>query len=311
MFKAIGRFFAKVTEGLAKTRNAIGGALRKLIGAGRAIDRHFLDQLEETLLAADIGVAKTEEILAELQSRYKAGEVAKGEDLLAYLKQTLRSELAIHNNEFPLTPANKPYVVLVVGVNGAGKTTTIAKLAKRYHDQGKKVLIAAGDTYRAAAIEQLSIWAERVGVDIIKSQHGGDAAAVAFDAVAAAEARGMDLVLIDTAGRLHNKDHLMRELEKLRRVMQKRLPAAPHATLLVLDATAGQNAVQQAKVFKDSMGVTGLVLTKLDGTAKGGAIITIRRELGLPVQFIGVGEGMEDLQPFDPDAFVEAIFADS
>ena len=311
MFKAIGRFFAKVTQGLAKTRNAIGGALRKLIGAGRAIDRAFLEQLEETLLAADIGVAKTEEILAELQSRYKAGEVAKGEDLLAYLKQTLRSELAIHDNEFPLDPAQGPYVVLVVGVNGAGKTTTIAKLAKRYHDQGKKVLIAAGDTYRAAAIEQLSIWAERVGVDIIKSQHGGDAAAVAFDAVAAAQARGMDLVLIDTAGRLHNKDHLMRELEKLRRVMQKRLPAAPHATLLVLDATAGQNAVQQAKVFKDSMGVTGLVLTKLDGTAKGGAIISIRRELGLPVQFIGVGEGMEDLQPFDPDAFVEAIFADS
>ncbi len=309
MFKAIGRFFTKVTEGLAKTRNAIGGALRKLIGAGRAIDRGFLDQLEETLLAADIGVGKTEEILAELQSRYKAGEVAKGEDLLAYLKQTLRSELSIHDNEFPLDPANKPYVVLIVGVNGAGKTTTIAKLAKRYRDQGKQVLIAAGDTYRAAAIEQLSIWAERVGVEIIKSQPGGDAAAVAFDAVAAAQARGMDLVLIDTAGRLHNKEHLMRELEKLRRVMQKRLPNAPHATLLVLDATAGQNAVQQAKVFKDSMGVTGLVLTKLDGTAKGGAIISIRRELGLPVQFIGVGEGMDDLQPFDPDAFVEAIFA--
>ena len=309
MFKAIGRFFTKVTEGLAKTRNAIGGALRKLIGKGRAIDRGFLDQLEETLLAADIGVGKTEEILAELQSRYKAGEVAKGEDLLAYLKQTLRSELAIHDNEFPLE-AGKPYVVLIVGVNGAGKTTTIAKLAKRYRDQGKQVLIAAGDTYRAAAIEQLSIWAERVGVEIIKSQPGGDAAAVAFDAVAAAQARGMDLVLIDTAGRLHNKEHLMRELEKLRRVMQKQLPAAPHATLLVLDATAGQNAVQQAKVFKDSMGVTGLVLTKLDGTAKGGAIISIRRELGLPVQFIGVGEGMDDLQPFDPDAFVEAIFAD-
>ena len=308
MFKAIGRFFSKVKEGLAKTRNVIGGALRKLIGKGRAIDRQFLDQLEETLLAADIGVAKTEEILAELQRRYKAGEVAKGEDLLAYLKQTLREELAIPDNELPLD--QKPYVVLVVGVNGAGKTTTIAKLAKRYKDQGKAVLIAAGDTYRAAAIEQLGIWADRVGVELIKSQAGGDAAAVAFDAVAAGIARGSDLVLIDTAGRLHNKDHLMRELEKVRRVMQKRLPAAPHATLLVLDATAGQNAVQQAKVFKDSMGVTGLVLTKLDGTAKGGAIISIRRELGLPVRFIGVGEGMDDLQPFDPDAFVEAIFGE-
>jgi len=309
MFKAIGRLFTRVKEGLSKTRSAIGGALRKLIGVGRAIDRTFLEQLEETLLAADIGVAKTEEILGELQKRYKAGEIAKGEDLLAYLKQTLRDELSIPDNELPLD--KKPYVVLIVGVNGAGKTTTIAKLAKRYKDQGKSVLIAAGDTYRAAAIEQLQIWADRVGVDLIKSQTGGDAAAVAFDAVAAGIARGSDLVLIDTAGRLHNKDHLMRELEKVRRVMQKRLPEAPHATLLVLDATAGQNAVQQAKVFKDSMGVTGLVLTKLDGTAKGGAIIQVRRELGLPVRFIGVGEGVDDLQPFDPDAFVEAIFGDA
>ena len=309
MFKAIGRLFTKVKEGLSKTRTAIGGALRKLIGAGRAIDRRFLEELEETLLAADIGVAKTEEILSELQRRYKDGEIAKGEDLLAYLKQTLREELSIPDNELPLD--KKPYVVLIVGVNGAGKTTTIAKLAKRYKDQGKSVLIAAGDTYRAAAIEQLQIWADRVGVDLIKSQTGGDAAAVAFDAVAAGIARGSDLELIDTAGRLHNKDHLMRELEKVRRVMQKRLPEAPHATLLVLDATAGQNAVQQAKVFKDSMGVTGLVLTKLDGTAKGGAIIQVRRELGLPVRFIGVGEGMDDLQPFDPDAFVEAIFGES
>ena len=308
MFKAIGRFFTRVKEGLSRTRTVIGGALRKLIGAGRAIDRQFLDQLEETLLAADIGVGKTEEILAELQQRYKAGEVAKGADLIAYLKQTLRDELAIPDNELPLD--QKPYVVLVVGVNGAGKTTTIAKLAKRYKDQGKSVLIAAGDTYRAAAIEQLQIWADRVGVDLIKSQAGGDAAAVAFDAVAAGQSRGADLVLIDTAGRLHNKEHLMRELEKVRRVMQKRLPAAPHATLLVLDATAGQNAVQQAKVFKEVMGVTGLVLTKLDGTAKGGAIISIRRELDLPVRFIGVGEGMDDLQPFDPDAFVEAIFGE-
>jgi fused signal recognition particle receptor len=302
MFKAIGRLFTRVKEGLSKTRTAIGGALRKLIGAGRAIDRTFLEQLEETLLAADIGVGKTEEILKELQQRYKAGEIAKGEDLLSYLKQTLRDELSIPDNELPLDC--KPYVVLIVGVNGAGKTTTIAKLAKRYKDQGKSVLIAAGDTYRAAAIEQLQI-------DLIKSQTGGDAAAVAFDAVAAGIARGSDLVLIDTAGRLHNKDHLMRELEKVRRVMQKRLPEAPHATLLVLDATAGQNAVQQAKVFKDSMGVTGLVLTKLDGTAKGGAIIQVRRELALPVRFIGVGEGMDDLQPFDPDAFVEAIFGDA
>ncbi len=308
MFKALGRLFTRVKEGLAKTRQALGGALRKLIGAGRTIDQTFIDQLEETLLAADIGVAKTEEILAEIQLRWKKGEAADGPALLALLKESLRKELALPENE--LTFREGPTVVLIVGVNGAGKTTTLAKLAKRYRDQGKSVLIGAGDTYRAAAIEQLTIWAERVGVDIIKTTAGGDAAAVAFDSVAAAQARGIDLVLIDTAGRLHSKENLMRELEKVRRVMQKKDPTAPHEVLLVLDGTAGQNAVQQAKVFKDIMGVTGLVVTKLDGTAKGGAVIAIRRELGLPVRFIGVGEGMDDLQPFDPEAFVEAIFGE-
>jgi fused signal recognition particle receptor len=309
MFKALGRFFTKIKEGLAKTRSVVGGALRKLIGLGRKIDQAFLDQLEDTLLQADIGVAKTEEIIAELKTKYKAGEMAPGEELLDLLKRSLRAELQAPVDQELAWAASGPTVVLIVGVNGAGKTTTIAKLAKRYKDQGKNVLIAAGDTYRAAAIEQLSIWAERAGVDIIKTHDGGDAAAVAFDAVAAAEARGADLVLIDTAGRLHNKEHLMRELEKIRRVIQKRLPTAPHETLLVLDATAGQNAIQQAKVFGAAMGVTGLVLTKLDGTAKGGVTITIRRELKLPVRFIGVGEKIEDLQPFDPDAFIEAIFS--
>jgi fused signal recognition particle receptor len=309
VFKAIGRLFTRVKEGLAKTRARIGGALRALIGAGRAIDRQFLQQLEDTLLAADIGVAKTDEILAELKRSYRDGEVAKGEDLLAFLKKTLRDELAAEGSDLQRA-ASGPTVVLVVGVNGAGKTTTIAKLAKRLTGEGRTVLIGAGDTYRAAAIEQLAIWAERAGVELVKSHQGADAAAVAYDAVAAAEARGCDYVLIDTAGRLHNKEHLMRELEKLRRVIQKRIPAAPHETLLVLDGTAGQNAVQQAKVFKEAMGVTGLVVTKLDGTAKGGAAITVRRELGLPVKFIGVGEGMDDLQPFDPDAFIAAIFGD-
>ena len=309
MFKALGRFFTKIKEGLAKTRSVVGGALRKLIGLGRKIDQAFLDQLEDTLLQADIGVAKTEEIIAELKTKYKAGEMAPGEELLDLLKRSLRAELQAPVEQELAWATSGPTVVLIVGVNGAGKTTTIAKLAKRYKDQGKHVLIAAGDTYRAAAIEQLSIWAERAGVDIVKTHDGGDAAAVAFDAVAAAESRGADLVLIDTAGRLHNKEHLMRELEKIRRVIQKRLPTAPHETLLVLDATAGQNAIQQAKVFGAAMGVTGLVLTKLDGTAKGGVTITIRRELKLPVRFIGVGEKIEDLQPFDPDAFIEAIFS--
>ena len=316
MFKALGKFFTRIKEGLARTRSVVGGALRRLIGRGRAIDQAFLAQLEDTLLQADIGVTKTEEIIAELKAKYKAGEMAPGEELLDLLKRSLRDELQAPRDEEldwakPDAPGAKPgpTVVLIVGVNGAGKTTTIAKLAKRFKDQGRQVLIAAGDTYRAAAIEQLSIWAGRVGVDIVKTHDGGDAAAVAFDAVAAAQARGMDLVLIDTAGRLHNKEHLMRELEKIRRVIQKRLPSAPHETLLVLDATAGQNAIQQAKVFGQAMGVTGLILTKLDGTAKGGVTITIRRELKLPVRFIGVGEQADDLQPFDPDAFIEAIFA--
>ena len=309
MFKALGRFFTKIKEGLAKTRSVVGGALRRLIGKGRTIDQAFLNQLEDTLLQADIGVTKTEEIIAELKLKYKAGELAPGEELIDLLKRSLRAELQAPVEQELAWATSGPTIVLIVGVNGAGKTSTIAKLAKRYKDQGKQVLIAAGDTYRAAAIEQLSIWAERAGVDIIKTHDGGDAAAVVFDAVAAAEARKADLVLIDTAGRLHNKEHLMRELEKIRRVIQKRLPTAPHETLLVLDATAGQNAIQQAKVFGAVMGVTGLVLTKLDGTAKGGVTITIRRELKLPVRFIGVGEQIEDLQPFDPDAFIEAIFS--
>lgn len=308
MFKAIGKLFQKVKDGLTRTREIVGGALRKLIGGSRAIDAKFLQELEDTLLVADIGIAKTEAIVAELKKRYKDGEVAKGEDLLAFLKASLRDELVASESELRFQ-TGIPTVVLIVGVNGAGKTTTVAKLAQRMIGLKKKVLVAAADTYRAAAIEQLDIWAKRAGVDIVKGEAGGDAAAIAYDAVAAAQARGADVVLIDTAGRLHNKEHLMRELEKIRRVIQKRIPDAPHEVLLVLDATAGQNAVRQAAVFSEAMGVTGLVITKLDGTAKGGIAITIKRELGLTVRYIGVGEGIDDLQPFDPDAFIEAIFA--
>ena len=309
MFKAIGRFFAKVTESLARTRDRLGGALRRLIGLRRTIDAAFLQELEDTLLQADIGVAKTEEILGSMRKRWKDGDIAESADLLQVIRDSLRAELGEVDSEL-IRAAHAPTVVLVVGVNGAGKTTTIAKLAKRLMDQGRTVLVGAGDTYRAAAIEQLEIWADRAGVPIVKSQAGGDAAAVAFDAVAAAQARGIDTVLIDTAGRLHTKEHLMRELDKVRRVIQKRLPDAPHEVLLIIDGTAGQNAVTQAKAFQESIGVTGVVVTKLDGTAKGGAVFTIRRALGLPVRFIGVGEGMDDLQPFDPDAFVAAIFGD-
>lgn len=307
VFGALGRLFGKIKDGLAKTRNAFGDALRSLIGQGRRIDRDFLDELEERLLAADIGVAKSEEICAEIQQRYREGDLAPGEELIDLIRRSLREELSAPREEELPWAGSGPTIVLVIGVNGAGKTTSIAKLAKRFTDQGKKVLIAAGDTYRAAAIEQLEIWSQRIGVELVRQQAGSDPAAVAFDAIAAAEARAADVVLIDTAGRLHNKEHLMRELEKVRRVMQKRIPEAPHETLLVLDATAGQNAIQQARLFDAAMGITGLVLTKLDGTAKGGAAITIRRELGLPVRYIGVGEQMDDLQPFDPDVFIAAI----
>lgn len=310
VFKLVGKLFGKVAKGLAKTRSVLGDALKGLLGGRRIIDADFLDELEGILLTADIGVGKTDEILEELQKRYKKGEAAEGEDILAFLKRSLRDELQEGVGGELNWTASGPTVVLIVGVNGTGKTTSIAKLAKRYKDQGKKVLLAAGDTYRAAAVEQLSIWSERVGVDIVKQQAGSDAAAVAFDAVVAAEQRGADVVLIDTAGRLHNRDDLMRELEKITRVIQKRLPEAPHEVLLVIDATSGQNAIQQARIFGQQMGVTGLILTKLDGTAKGGCAVSIKRELGLPVRYMGVGEQMDDLQPFDPDAFIAAIFGD-
>ena len=307
VFGAIGRFFGRIKKGLSKTRALLGDALRAMVGQGRKIDQDFLDELEDRLLTADIGFEKTESIIEALKTEFKSGEVAAGEDLLTFLKGQLRQELDGGPPDALQWQDSGPTVILIVGVNGAGKTTSIAKLGKRFKDQGKKVLFAAGDTFRAAAVEQLTIWAERLDVEIIKQGPNADAAAVAFDAIAAAEARGSDVVLIDTAGRLHNKEHLMRELEKVRRVIQKRIPEAPHETLLVLDGTSGQNAIRQATAFGDSMGITGLVLTKLDGTAKGGATVTIKRELGLPVRYIGVGEGMDDLQPFDPDAFLDAI----
>jgi fused signal recognition particle receptor len=310
VFRLVGKLFSKISGGLAKTRSVLGDALRGLLGGRRVIDRDFLEELEDTLIAADIGVGKVEEILSDIQKRWRQGEAAEGEELLAFLKRSLRDELQEVEGGELAWASSGPTVVLVVGVNGTGKTTSIAKLAKRYQDQGKHVLLAAGDTYRAAAVEQLTIWSQRAGCDIIKQQTGSDPAAVAYDAVVAAESRGADVLLIDTAGRLHNRDDLMRELAKIRRVIQKRLPEAPHETLLVIDATAGQNAIQQAKIFGEEMGVTGLVLTKLDGTAKGGCAISIKRQLGIPVRYIGVGEQMDDLQPFDPDTFIAAIFGE-
>jgi fused signal recognition particle receptor len=307
VFGAIGRLFGKFKKGLSRTRRALGDALRTLVGQRRKIDRAFLDELEDRLLTADIGLDKTEEILERLQARFKLGEEASGEELLQFIKGELADELDGGPEDGLQWQNGSPTVILIVGVNGAGKTTTIAKLTKRFTDQGKSVLLAAGDTFRAAACEQLAIWADRLGVECIRQHTGADAAAVAFDAVNAAKARNTDVLLIDTAGRLHNKEDLMRELEKVGRVIEKGLPGAPHETLLVLDATAGQNAIRQAKAFGEQMGLTGLVLTKLDGTAKGGAVVTIKRELGLPVRYIGLGEQMEDLQPFVPEAFLDAI----
>ncbi|TVR43969.1 MAG: signal recognition particle-docking protein FtsY [Planctomycetota bacterium] len=310
VFGRIGRFFERIKTGLAKTRSLVGDALRSLIGRGRTIDKAFLEELEDTLIAADIGVAKTEAILDEVQAKWKAGEVAPGEELLDLLKRSLREELDGPQPDALNWQADGPTIILIIGVNGAGKTTSIAKLAKRFKDLGKSVLVAAGDTYRAAATQQLTIWAERVGVDIVKQHEGADAAAVAFDAVAAAKARGTEVVIIDTAGRLHNRDDLMRELDKIHRVIKRHDEASPHETFLVVDGTAGQNAIQQARIFSQSLHVSGLILTKLDGTAKGGSTIAIRRELGIPVRYIGVGEGMDDFQPFDADTFVAAIFGD-
>lgn len=310
VFGFVSKIFKRIKTGLAKTRSLFGDALRSLIGKGRVINREFLEELEDLLIASDIGVVKTEEILENIQQRFKEGEAAEGEALLDFLKRSLREELEHPGDQEINFAETGPTVVLIVGVNGTGKTTSIAKLAKRFKDQGKTVIMAAGDTYRAAAIEQLSIWAERVGVEIVKQHDGADAAAVAFDAVQAASARNADVVLIDTAGRLHNRDDLMRELGKIRRVIQKTYPDAPHECLLIIDATSGQNAIQQARIFGESMGVSGIILTKLDGTAKGGCAVSIKRELGLPIRYIGVGEQMDDLQPFDPDGFIEAIFGD-
>lgn len=306
LFKGIKQAIQKVVQGLAKTRHLLGDAIRSLVGGSRRIDKNFLQELEDILLSADVGLPKSEAIIADLRKRFKEGEIAKGTDLMAFLHERLVQEMEFNAKPLALQ-SDGPTVILVVGVNGTGKTTSIAKLAKTFKDEGKSVLMAAGDTYRAAATEQLTIWSQRVGVDIVKQGAGADAAAVVFDALTAAKARAMQVVLIDTAGRLHNREDLMRELTKMRSVAQKVIPSAPHEVLLVIDATAGQNAIQQAKVFAGSTGVTGLILTKLDGTAKGGAALCIKQELGIPIRYIGVGEKMDDLEVFDAGVFVDGI----
>lgn len=296
----------KLSAALSRTRQRFVASLRSML-SGRALDEDLLDELEAMLFQADLGVASVTKIRQDLQTARDDGRIDKGDDVIDFLKDELRkywpeSDRSVH------FAATGPTVILVAGVNGCGKTTSVAKLAWRFGQDGKKVCLAAADTFRAAAVEQLSIWAERIGVDIIKGS-GSDPAAVVFDACDAATARGADVLLVDTAGRLHTQDNLMRELTKIRDVVAKKIPGAPHEVLLVLDATTGQNAVNQAKAFLEAIDVTGIFLAKLDGTAKGGVVVAIRNEVNLPVKYVGLGETYEDVEPFDPDQFIEALFA--
>ena len=298
-------FFDKLKQGLKKTKDALFGKVHDLFISMRKVDEDLLEELEEILITSDVGVETTEKIIAKLRRRIQENRITESEDAYNALKGVI-SEM-IDDGE-PLDLSTKPAVVLVIGVNGVGKTTSIAKIAYYLKGQGKKVMLAAADTFRAAAIDQLGIWADRIGVDMIKHDEGSDPASVVYDAAAAAKARGADVLIIDTAGRLHNKKNLMEELAKINRVVGKELPDAARETLLVLDATTGQNAVIQAKEFSNTADITGLVLTKLDGTAKGGIVISVKDELGIPVKFIGVGEKADDMQPFVAADFINALF---
>ena len=298
-------FFDRLKQGLFKTKSAIVGKIDALVKKFVKVDEELFEELEELLISADIGVNTTEEILDELRDTVKDQRIKDPEGVKEELFSILRRMIGEHE---ALNLSTKPSVILVIGVNGVGKTTSIGKIAADLKQKGKKVVVAAADTFRAAAAEQLTVWCDRAGVDIIKQGAGADPAAVVFDAINAVKSRGADVLIIDTAGRLHNKKNLMDELAKIDRVIGRELPDASKETLLVLDATTGQNAVYQAKEFKEASRITGLVLTKLDGTAKGGIIISIRKELGIPVKFIGVGEQIDDMKPFDAKEFASALF---
>lgn len=301
--------FGKVKQGLAKTRDTFIGGLRSLL-LGKRLDEDLIRQLEAKLISADVGVKTTMRLVKGVREAYRSGKMQTGDEVLAYLKDELKTMWPEQDRALRFADAGsgKPTVILVAGVNGAGKTTSIAKLTKSLRDSGKTVLLGACDTFRAGAVRQLEIWSERLGVEVVKGQQGGDPAAVAFDACDAALARGVDVLVLDTAGRLHTQESLMRELGKIREIVARKIPGGPHETLLVLDATTGQNAVRQAEEFGRAVTVTGIFLAKLDGTAKGGVVIAIHDATGIPVKFVGVGERPEDVQPFDPEAFVEALF---
>ena len=298
-------FFDKLKQGLAKTKNAIFGTIDNIVKSFRKVDEELFEELEEALISADIGVYTTEAILDELRETVKENNIKESEAVKEELFKILRNMIGEHE---PLNLTTKPSVILVIGVNGVGKTTSIGKISAELKSQGKKVVVAAADTFRAAAAEQLSVWCDRAGVDIVKQAAGADPASVVFDAIGAVKSRGADVLIIDTAGRLHNKKNLMDELAKIDRVITRELPDSAKETLLVLDATTGQNAVLQAKEFKEASKITGLVLTKLDGTAKGGIVLSIRQELGIPVKFIGIGEKIDDMKPFSADEFAGALF---
>jgi fused signal recognition particle receptor len=302
-------FLDRMKEAVTRTRENLSERIEEAVSFGKEIDRATLDDLEATLIEADLGTKTTHEILENLRDRADRKQIKNVEELKRILKEELLAILTAANAQPVQRVDGTPEVILVVGVNGTGKTTTIGKLAQVFRSSGKTVLLCAADTFRAAAIEQLEIWGQRTGTEVIRTKAGGDPAAVLYDALQAASARHSDYVIVDTAGRLHTKTNLMAELEKMRRTAQRLIPGAPHETLLVMDATTGQNGLQQARLFTEAAGVTGIVLTKLDGTAKGGVVVAISRELGLPVRYVGVGEKAADLLPFDPKDFVDSLFA--
>ncbi len=302
-------FLDRMKEAVTRTRENLAERIDEVVSIGKEIDRATLDDLEATLIGADLGTTTTHEVLDKLRDKADRKQIKNIDELKRLLKEELLAILTAANTQRVQKVDGTPEVILVVGVNGTGKTTTIGKLAQVFRSDGKTALLCAADTFRAAAIDQLEIWGERTGTEVIKTKPGGDPAAVLYDALQSANARHTDYVIVDTAGRLHTKTNLMAELEKMRRTAQRIIPGAPHETLLVMDATTGQNGLQQARLFTQSAGVTGIVLTKLDGTAKGGVVVAISRELGVPVRYVGVGEKAGDLLPFDPKEFVESLFA--
>lgn len=307
LFRSI---FEKVKAGLTKTTQAL--SLRTIL-SGKTLSSDLLDQVERRLVQADVGIKTAIELRKDLQAAWERGEIESGDQALEHLKSQLNAYWPAEDRRLRFAPAvdgkATPTVILVAGINGSGKTTSIAKIAKSLRDEKRTVLLAACDTFRAAAVEQLEIWSRRLGVDVIKGKQGGDPAAVAFDAAEAAVSRGVDVLIVDTAGRLHTQENLMRQLTKIKSVLGKKIPGAPHEVILVLDATTGQNAINQAKIFTEASDVTGIFLSKLDGTARGGIVVAIRENLNIPVKFIGVGETPDDVEPFDPAKFVDAMFA--